>query len=265
MTQDLLPDAMGAPPAAEPLAVVEPLTYSRRSEFVAGMKATFPLVVGAIPFGIIFGAVAVNAGISSWTAAAMSAFVFAGASQFVAAGLVASSAGLLIIIVTTFVVNLRHSLYSVTLAPFMRHLPQRWLLLLGFTLTDETFLVVVDRYRQNDASPNKHWYHFGSAAFMYTNWQLCTWIGIIAGQTLPNPAGWGLDFALVVTFIGMLMPGLSSRPAVVCATAAGAASILFAALPNRLGLILAALIGVAAGIAAERLVKVRVQEMEEAG
>jgi 4-azaleucine resistance transporter AzlC len=228
------------------------LAATRRSEFWAGLKATLPLVVGAIPFGIIFGAVAVNSGISAWATAGMSAFVFAGSSQFVAAGLVASGAGLAIIILTTFVVNLRHSLYSVTLAPFMKHLPQRWLLLLGFTLTDETFLVVVERYNQRDASPYKHWYHLGSALIMYSNWQLCTWIGIVAGQSLPNPAGWGLDFALVVTFIGMLVPGLRSRPAVACAVAAGAAALVFAPLPNKLGLIVATLAGVAAGLLAER-------------
>ena len=77
-----------------------------------------PLVVGAIPFGIIFGAVAVNSGLGAATTAALSLFVFAGASQFVAAGLVASGAGLFVIVLTTFVVNLRHSLYAVTLAPF---------------------------------------------------------------------------------------------------------------------------------------------------
>ena len=179
-------------------------------------------------------------------------FVFAGASQFVAAGLVASGAGLAVIILTTFVVNLRHSLYAVSLAPYVKHLPQRWLLPLGFTLTDETFLVAVERYRQPDASPNKHWYQAGSAAFMYLNWQLCTWIGIAAGKSLPNPASWGLDFALVVTFIGMLIPGLRSRPMIACAIVAGATAVLSSGLPNRLGLMVATLAGVAAGMLVER-------------
>ena len=225
---------------------------TRKGEFWAGAKDTLPLVVGAIPFGIIFGAVAVNSGLSVWATAALSLFVFAGASQFVAAGLVASGAGLAVIILTTFVVNLRHSLYSVALAPYVKQLPQRWLLPLGFTLTDETFLVAVERYRQPDASPDKHWYQAGSAAFMYLNWQVCTWIGIAAGKSLPNPASWGLDFALVVTFIGMLIPGLRSRPMLACAIAAGAAAVLSSGLPNRLGLIVATLAGVAAGMLVER-------------
>jgi 4-azaleucine resistance transporter AzlC len=221
-------------------------------EFRAGGKATFPLIVGAIPFGIIFGAVAVNSGLSGWATAALSLFVFAGSSQFIAAGLVAGGAGLVVIVLTTFVVNLRHSLYAVTLAPFVKQLPQRWLLPLGFTLTDETFLVAVERYRRPDESPSKQWFQAGSATFMYLNWQLCTWIGILAGSALPNPAGWGLDFALVVTFIGMLVPGLRSRPMIVCVLVAGTAALALAALPNQLGLLAATLAGIAAGMLAER-------------
>ena len=225
----------------------------RRVEFWAGVKATLPMVVGAIPFGIIFGAVAVNSGLSAWATAAMSAFVFAGSSQFVAAGLVANGAGIGIIVLTTFVVNLRHSLYAATLAPHVRHLSQRWLLPLGFTLTDETFVVVAERYGRCDAAPDRHWFYLGSSVIMYLNWQVCTWIGIVAGQSIPNPAGWGLDFALVVTFIGMLMPGLRTRPIVVCSVVAGATALLAAGLPNQLWLIVAALAGVGAGVVAERL------------
>jgi 4-azaleucine resistance transporter AzlC len=234
----------------------------RGREFWAGARATLPLVVGAIPFGIIFGAVAVNSGLSALTTAALSLFVFAGASQFIAAGLVASGAGLLVIILTTFVVNLRHSLYAVSIAPYVKSLPQTWLLPLGFTLTDETFLIAEERYRRPDSSPYKHWYQAGSAAFMYINWQICTWIGIAAGSTLPNPQGWGLDFALVVTFVGMLVPGLRRKPIVMCALVAGAASILFAGLPNRLGLFAATILGVLAGVVVERAMGRKVHAKE---
>lgn len=226
---------------------------SRSNEFWRGFRATIPLVVGAIPFGIIFGALAVNSGLSVGAAAAMSAFVFAGSSQFIAAGLFGSGAGIAIIVLTTLVVNLRHSLYSVTLAPHMKHLPQRWLAPLAFWLTDESFLVVTERYRQPDASLYKHWFFLGSAVFMYVNWNLCTWIGILAGQTLPNPASWGLDFALIVTFIGMVAPTLRSRPVMASVLAAGVTAIALAGTPNRLGLIAAALIGVAAGMLAARI------------
>ena len=225
---------------------------TRRDEFIAGMRGIVPLLIGSIPFAIIFGAVAVASGISPLTAAAMSAFVFAGSAQFVGIGMLAAGANVWVIILTTLIVNLRHVLYAATLAPHLKHLSQRWLFPLGFLLTDESFVVAIQRYNRDDGSPRKHWYHFGTAASLYINWQFFTWVGLWAGRAIPNPAAWGLDFAFPATFIGMLVPLIVSRSIVVCVVCAGIATILFNNLPNRLGLIIAALCGVAAGMIAER-------------
>ena len=229
---------------------------SRRDEFLAGMKATIPLVIGAIPFGIIFGMTAVAAapGEESLSPAAtmgMSLFVFAGSAQFIASGLVAKGVGTLIIILTTFVVNLRHALYSASLAPYMNHLPQKWLLPLGFWLTDESYAVVISRYSLDDRSRYKHWFYFGSAVLMYINWQLCTFIGVVAGQTIKNAQEWGLDFAMSVTFIGIVVPLIRTRPMLVSAVVAGIGALVFHGMPNNLGLIAASLVGIAAGYLAE--------------
>lgn len=234
---------------------------SRKREFVRGIRDTLPLILGAIPFGLIFGAVAITSGLSTWAAGAMSAFVYAGASQFVAAGLVASGAGVAVIILTTFVVNLRHALYSASLAPFVRSLPQRWLLVLGFLLTDETFFVSIRRYQEKDASPYKHWFYLGSGVAMYLNWQFWTWIGIFAGRSIPDPQAWGLDFALPVTFIGMLVPGIVSRSILLTVITGAVGSLVFAGLPNRLGLFAAALLAVAVGVVASRYDKNPEQDM----
>ena len=225
---------------------------SRWSEFWAGFKATFPLVIGGIPFGIIYGALAVNSGISAAGTLGMSLFVFAGSSQFIAAGLVASGASTAIIVLTTFVVNLRHALYSATLGQHMKHLSHKWLLPLGFWLTDESFVVVASRYNQEDRSPFKHWYFLGSAIFMYSDWQLSTYVGVVAGQSIPDAASWGLDFAMVVTFIGMLVPLIKGDPTLVAVAIAGGVSLLANGLPNQLGLLVAAIIGIIAGVIAER-------------
>ncbi len=225
--------------------------HPRRSEFWSGARATFPLIVGAIPFGILFGALAVTNGLSPLAAMAMSVFVFAGSSQFIAATLIAQGTGIAIIVLTTFVVNLRHALYSASLAPYVKHLSQKWLLPLGFWLTDETFAVVIRRYPQNDASPYRHWYYFGSALFMYLNWQLCTLIGIIAGQQLQGMAEWGLDFAMIVTFIGIVVPLLNTRPMLACAVVAGVTAVAASGLPNNLGLIVAAFAGMTVGVVLE--------------
>jgi 4-azaleucine resistance transporter AzlC len=226
---------------------------TRRAEFWAGVKGTFPLVVGAIPFGIIFGAVATTSGLSSAGAMAMSTFVFAGSAQFIATGLVAGGTSAVMIVVTTFVVNLRHALYAASLAPHMKHLPQRWLIPLGFWLTDESFVVVIARYTQPDESPYKHWYFLGSALFMYINWNVCTLVGIVARQSVQGVQNLGLDFAMIVTFIGMLVPLIRNRATLICVAVAGITALLANGLENRLGLIVAALLGVAAGVIAESL------------
>jgi len=84
------------------------MTSTPSTEFWSGARDSIPVIVGAIPFGIIFGALAINAGLSVAGTLAMSLFVFAGSAQFVAAGLIAQGGGLLVIVLTTFVVNLRH-------------------------------------------------------------------------------------------------------------------------------------------------------------
>jgi len=225
----------------------------RATEFFTGARATIPLILGAIPFGIMFGTVAVNAGITPWGSVAMSLFVFAGSGQFIAAGLVSQGIQTGFIILTTFVVNLRHALYSASLAPFMHRLPQRWLLPLGFWLTDETYAVVIKRYSEKDSSPCKHWFHFGSSVAMYLSWQLCTILGVLAGRAIPDATGWGLDFAMVATFIGIVVPMIASYPMLIAALSAGSSALLFNELPNKAGLMIAALVGIAAGYIAESI------------
>lgn len=225
--------------------------FTRRGEFVAGARDTIPMIVGAVPFGIIFGALGVTGGLSPAATMAMSLFVFAGSAQFVAVGLVTQGVGLGFIVLTTFIVNMRHALYSASLGPYMQYLSQRWLLPLGFWLTDETYAVVIRRYPRVDGSPYKHWYHLGSALSMYGNWQLCTLIGIVAGTQLEGLASLGLDFAMVVTFIGIVVPLLASRPMLAAALVAGLVAVLAHDMPNKMGLMVAALAGIAAGVLAE--------------
>ncbi|PJF22056.1 MAG: branched-chain amino acid ABC transporter permease [Phototrophicales bacterium] len=219
-----------------------------RSEFINGVKDTLPLIIGAIPFGIAFGVLGVTeAGLSPAATIGMSLFVFAGSAQFIAAGLLAQNAGIALIVLTTWIVNVRHVLYGASLGVYVRQLSQRWLLPLAFWLTDETYAVVIRRYARADDIAHKHWYFLGSAVAMYTNWQLCTMIGIIAGSQLEGVAEWGLDFAMVVTFIGIVVPLVINRPLLVCAIVAGFSALLLDGIPHRLGLVIAAIIGMLAG------------------
>ncbi len=222
--------------------------HTRKQEFIDGMKAILPLIAGAIPFGIIYGAVAVTRGLSPSATLGMSLFVFAGSAQFIAAGLVGAGATTALIVFTTFIVNLRHVLYAASLAPYMRGLPHRWLFPLGFWLTDESYAVAIKRYAgAEDDSPYKHWFFLGAAGLMYVNWQICTVIGIVAGSSFEDAAAWGLDFAMVVTFIGIVVPLVVTRPMLGAVLAAGIVALMFNSLPNKLGLMLAALVGIAVG------------------
>ncbi len=228
-------------------------TITTRQAFWQGVKATFPLVVGATPFGIIFGALAVSGALTPNGTQAMSTIVFAGSSQFIALSLIGGGASLAVIIGTTFVVNLRHMLYSATLAPHFKRLPQRWMIPLAFWLTDESFVASAKFFNQTEDQELKKAYLLGSELFMYLNWQWVTWLGIKVGQAIPDPGAWGLDFAMVVTFLGMLMPEIKNRPTLAAALVAGLAALLGRNIPNQLGLLLAALLGIASGIALEHL------------
>jgi len=119
---------------------------------------------------------------------------------------------------------------------------------MAFLLTDESYAAVISRFERADGSPNKHWFYIGGALLMYVNWQLWTVIGIVAGQRIKGAGDLGLEFAMVVTFIGIVVPLLRTMPMLVCALVAGASALLFHSLPHQLGLIAGALCGIVAGL-----------------
>jgi len=229
----------------------QPDAFTRRKEFLTGARDTAPLLLGAAPFGLIYGTLAVASGLSAAAAIAMSLIVFAGSAQFIAVGLLAVGTPVLIIIATTFIVNLRHMLYSATLLPHLKHLPQRWLAPLAFLLTDETFAVTVHRVHKEDGSPYKHWYQLGSSIAMYINWQVWCLLGLLLGDRIPDAASWGLDVAMPIAFIGMTIPYVRNVPMGVCVLTAGTSGLLTMGLPYKLGIIVSALAGVLAGLLTE--------------
>ena len=224
-------------------------------EFISGGKDTIPMMIAAMPFGLIFGAIAVSGERALTPAAAqgMSLIVFAGSAQFIALGLYTSGVSLPFIVFTTFIVNLRHALYAASLAPYLRLLKQRWLLPMGYLLTDETYAVVINRYQARRQSQNSQWYYLGSALPFYVNWQLSTLAGIVAGSQMSGAANWGLDFAMTATFIGIVVPLLKSRSMIACAITAAAVSLATFSLPNRLGLLIGGLAGIAIGMLIQAL------------
>lgn len=239
---------------ANKVPLTDPRSLDKRKfEFFEGVKQTFPLLLGAFPFGLIYGALAITAGFSMPAVMGMSIFVFAGSSQFIAVGLYAAHTPIVIIILVTFVVNLRHMLYSLSLLPYLKKLSQWWRIPLAFWLTDETFAVTIYRFQEQGNDGQRHWFQLGSSVAMYLNWQFWSFWGMVLGERLPDAQSWGLDVAMPVTFIGMIIPFVKSSAMVVCVLTAGLSVILTNGFPYKLGLILSTMLGIAAGLLVDRL------------
>lgn len=222
---------------------------SRRAEFLAGMQAELPLLLGVAPFGLIYGTLAVGVGLPAGMAQAMSAVVFAGSAQFVIAQLVGGGAPALVIILTAFIVNLRHALYSASMAPHLKRLSWPWKGLLSYLLTDECYAMAITRFNDATAGPYPHWFFLGAGLALWSCWQVSTAAGIFLGAQLPA-TDW-LEFALPLTFIALVVPALKDRAAVAAALTGGVVAVAANGLPFKLGLVLAALAGIAAGAGVE--------------
>lgn len=222
---------------------------SPRAEFLAGLKAVLPIVVGDIPFGLIYGFIALEAGLSPAASQGMSSILFAGSAQFVSAQLFGLSAPASVIIATASVINLRHLLYSASVAPYLQGLPSRWKWLLAYLLTDEAYAVTITRYQEGEDHSQAHWFFLASGALLWASWQLSTAIGLFLGAMVPE--SWSLDFTVALTFIALVVPALRDRAAFGAAAVAGLVSVLAFGLPFKLGLFIAALAGILIGVGLE--------------
>ncbi len=226
--------------------------HSAARELRAGVTAVLPLLIGVAPFGLIYGVLARSTGLPAAMGQAMSLLVFAGASQFLAVGLIGTGAPWPILLVTTAIINLRHLVYSASLAPHMRPLRPLWKWVLAFLTVDEVYALAISRYQRPPAGGigEAHWYYLGAGITLWTSWQSSTAVGIYLGAKVP--AAWGLDFTLALTFIGLLVPALTDRASRTAAATAGIVAVLSWGLPLKLGLVVAAASGIVAGMLVER-------------
>jgi predicted branched-subunit amino acid permease len=238
-----------------------------------GVRTTLPLLLGLVPFGLVVGVAAVDAGLSPAQAVGLSAVVFAGAAQLAAVDLLATDASLAVVVLTAVVINLRMGMYSASIAPYFEPLRRRWAALYAFLLTDVSYALAIAEFTGDDdgeesadgddgaahapdggpaagAGPARdRWYYFGAAAFIWFVWQLSTVAGVVVGASIPE--SWGVSFAVPLVFLSLLVPELSDRPRVVAALVGGSVAVGGAAWPLNLGLLGGALAGVAAGVVAD--------------
>jgi 4-azaleucine resistance transporter AzlC len=244
---------MARPPA-------QPATPSAAAECWAGVRALAPLLVGVAPFGLIYGVLALASGVPPLAAMAMSSVVFAGSAQFLLAQLYALGAPGLVMVSSVALVNLRHALYSASMAPHLAHLSRRWKVALAYLLTDEAYAAAILRYEGGrPPGPNHHFFVLGAGLSLWGGWQLSTAAGLLLGAELPRDLP--LDFALPVTFIAIVVPMLRSRAAVVAAATAAAVALACAGWPYKLGMMAASVCGIAAGSLAARAGAARAAEV----
>ena len=224
-------------------------TPSPRVEFWAGARDQVPILLGVIPFGLIFGALAISVGVPPLAVQGFSLFVFAGSAQFIAVGLIGEMAPAIVVVTAIFVVNLRHALYSASMSPHFAPLHMRWKLSLSWLLTDEAFATASNRYHRGSTA-SAHWYTLGTGLTLWTAWQISTALGIWLGGGIP--ASFPLAFALPLTFIALLIPTLVDRPTVFAAVSAGLVAVLLSSLPLKMGLLIGAVVGIGAGVWMDR-------------
>ncbi|MBW6465258.1 MAG: AzlC family ABC transporter permease [Brevefilum sp.] len=213
--------------------------------WLRGVIAALPIMLGYLPVGFAYGVLAQKAGLSTLNTMLMSMIVFAGSAQLIAVGLVANGIGPLTIILTAFVVNLRHLLFSAAIFPHLTHWRKRELAVFASELTDETFALHSTRFEREQVEKSEA---FAINIVSHITWVLGGWLGVVAGQLVVEIEPLALDYVLPAMFIGLLVMQIKSRTQVWVALLAGTASVAFLLLGfNQWHVIIATMIGATFG------------------
>lgn len=187
---------------------MRPLLLVRFHHFRSAWLLALPIVFGYLPIGFAYGILAIKSGLSTVNSLAMSLFVYAGSAQLIAVGLFAAGVSPYSIILTTFIVNLRHLLMSAALSPYMHSWRRNLLPLFAYELTDETFAVHSVRFPQTGARPSEA---LAVNVISQAGWFTGTLLGVIAGDLIRDVKPFGLDYALVAMFAALLVFQLKGR------------------------------------------------------
>lgn len=220
-------------------------------QFLAAAKSCLPVLPGVFAFGAISGVAMVAAGMPHYMAMAMSILVYAGNAQLAALQLVTSGTPLAIAILAALVINLRFSIYSLSMSPHLAAAGPRWRPLLSYMLTDNGYAITLRGYERALGAADKVWYYFGCSVAIWITWQVGTLTGVLLGARIP--ADWHLEFSIVLTFLGIVAPTIRDRAVAAAACAAGITAVLAWPLPLRLGLLLAVAAGICVGMLVESL------------
>lgn len=224
-------------------------TSDTRTMIRRGFADALPIIIGYIPMGAAYGILARQSSIAFFPTVFMSLVVFAGASQFIAVGLLAGGAGAFQVVGATLFINLRHVLMSASLSPFFHEAPRRALPFVAWGVTDETFAISIGRY---PAGEGDYRYALALHYTAYVSWVSGTIIGALAGALVPPALQSSLEFSLYAMFAGLVVLQVTDRfhLAVAVASAVGS-SLFFSFMEGTWPVIIAAILGATLGLGLE--------------
>ncbi len=210
-----------------------------KSTYWHGFRDGLPFVVVVLPFSMVFGILAVEAGLTVAQAIGFSVVVVAGAAQFAALQLMTEGAPFAVIVATALAVNLRMSMYSASLAPHLGQAPFPTRALIGFLNFDQSFAMSMTRYDADPQMPLTHKvaYFFGVVSPVFPMWYAGTILGALAGAKIPD--GLALDFAMPITFLAAVAPMLKTRAHLAAAVTSVVLALLLHWVPYSAGLLIA--------------------------
>ena len=224
-----------------------------KSAFTSGAAASVPFLIVVLPFAMLFGVVATEAGLDISQTMGFSVIVVAGASQFTAVQLLSDGAPVAVVLAAALAVNLRMAMYSAALVPHLATAPLGLRALVAYLLVDQTYALSELEYsrRPEWSVRDRLAFFFGAALAIVPPWYVVSYAGARLGASVF--AGWPLDFALPIAFLAMTAPMLKTAAHGAAALVSALGVLVFAGLPSGLGLIVAGLLAMAAGAAVETL------------
>ncbi len=215
-----------------------------------GVRAVSPIMLGVIPFGLIFGVTAANADVPLLAAWASSFLIFAGASQIALVEVMDGGGAPVIAVLTAIIINARMLMYSADTGRYTAKEPLLTKLGVAYLLTDQAYLVTAHRFPDPGRTIGFVRFYVAAGLTMWTGWQISTTTGILLGAAIPE--SWSLEFAIPLTFMALLVLAVKDKPGLLAAVVGGSVAVAAVGLPYHLGLPLGTAAGIATGMLTER-------------
>lgn len=225
---------------------------SSKSAYLQGLRAGLPFVIVVIPFALLYGVVATEAGMPLSQVMGFSALVIAGAAQFAALQFMLENAPLIVIIGSALAVNLRMAMYSASITPHLGAEPLWKRMIIAYFLVDQSYALAITEYEQRPdrTLAEKTAYFFGAMTPICPLWYVFTFVGAVLGAQIP--AENGLDFIVPIAFLAIVAPALRTKAHIAAAVTSAILALLLVWVPFNLGLLIAAIAAMMVGAELER-------------